>query len=255
MGVACSRERKMSVAYRGSRPLTVATVRGMREDEGMLLRDPIRARVALAVALTLMLAVVLGAPAGAAASTGCEPSSEALVTKVNGGEWYRFGGFSGQERTYICAAAGGIAVEIGQPGNEMASSEGGLGPTVQHLVFAGLTAAVVYENETGSRGLDVVYLKSGQVHFHRGLGGEKVTVPGEYSSAGSHGVGAIVVNPKGSVAWTEQISGNRYRVLEHEVRTKVLDGSGQVRPSSLTLTGSKLAWRERNGEKRMARLH
>lgn len=45
--------------------------------------------------------------------------------------------FSGREHTFICASAGGVAVEIEQPGNEMASSGGGMGPLVQHLVFAG----------------------------------------------------------------------------------------------------------------------
>lgn len=206
--------------------------------------------------LALAVAALVGPPGAAAATApdGCQPGSEAAVVKVPGGEWYVSGGFSGREHTYVCADAGGVALEIGRPGNELASSGGGLGPTVEHLVFAGLTAAVVYENETGSRGLDMLDLATGRVRFHRGLGGGKVSVPGEHSSTGSHAVGAIVVKRDGSVAWTEQVSGNRYQVLEHETRTTVLDRGGQVRPKSLTLTGSRLSWLERSGRKRTATL-
>lgn len=206
------------------------------------------------IVLALTSALVLGATASAAAAAGCNPGAEALVTKVPGGEWYRSGGFSGQEHTYVCASGGGVTVEIGVPGNETASSGGGLGPTVKHLIFAGLTAAVVYENETGSMGLDVIDLSTGAVHFHRGLGGGKVKVPGEHSSAGSHAVPAIVLKHDGSIAWVQQIKGNRYEVLKHETRTKALDRSGEVRPRSLTLTGSKLRWVERDGRRRTATL-
>jgi hypothetical protein len=212
-------------------------------------------RPSLLAALALACAPALGAMAPAAAGAqGCNPGAEALVTKVPGGEWYRSGGFSGQEHTYVCASGGGVTVEIGVPGNEMASSGGGLGPTVKHLIFAGLTAAVVYENETGSMGLDVIELADGHIHFHHGLGGGNVNSPGEHSSAGSHAVPAIVVKRDGSVAWVQQIKGSRYEVLKHQARTTVLDRSGEVKPKSLTLTGSKLRWVERDGSRRTATL-
>jgi hypothetical protein len=204
--------------------------------------------VAVALAVSAPTSMATATPVG-----GCQPGSEAVVTKVPGGEWYMSGGFSGSEHTYICSTTGGRTVEIGQPGNEQASSDGGLGPLVQHLVFAGLTAAVVYENETGSRGLDVVALSSGRVRFHRSLGGGKVKQPGEHSSVGSHAVGAIVVRPDGSVAWTEQTGGEHYDVLRHEGRrTVVLDRDGQTRPTSLTLKGTRLRWVERDGKQRTA---
>lgn len=204
--------------------------------------------------LILAGALAALAPPAIASAAGCNPGSEASVTKVPGGAWYMTGGFSGQEHTFICASAGGVAVEIGQPGNEMASSGGGLGPLVRHLVFAGLTAAVVYENETGSRGLDVVNLATGRVHFHRGLGGGKVKFVGEHSSVGAHSVGSIVVKADGSVAWTEQTTGSHYDVLKHETRTVVLDRGGQARPTSLTLAGKTLRWREQSGSQRTAML-
>ncbi|HXB66252.1 MAG TPA: hypothetical protein VNV42_15385 [Solirubrobacteraceae bacterium] len=208
--------------------------------------------------VAVAVALAVSAPTSVATATveGCHPGSEAVVTKVRGGEWYLSGGFSGSEHAYICSTAGGRTVEIGQPGNEQASSDGGLGPLVRHLVFAGLTAAVAYENETGSRGLDVVDLSSGRVRLHRGLGGGKVTQPGEHSNVGSHAVGAIVVKPDGSVAWTEQARGEHYDVLKHEGRrTVVLDRTGQTRPKSLTLTGARLRWVESDGRRRTAVLH
>jgi hypothetical protein len=209
-----------------------------------------RGAAILTTALTLVLvATPARASAGGAANAQSRCQTKNAVFKALGGDAYSGGGMSGVERTYICAYAGGRAVEIGKAGNPEASSEGGEGPAVQRLAFAGETAGVAYTDEEGASELQVVDLTSGHTQFSYSLGGGSSGIPGEVSEVGQAEVGAIVVASDGSVAWTEQAAGKHgYRVIEHgRDGTEVLDDTLSAAAHSLTLSGSTLHWRSYGG--------
>jgi hypothetical protein len=215
-----------------------------------------RAAVILTVVPILLGAAVADADEATATSSRCERGHAMLAAP--GGDAYSGGGMSGVEHTYICAYATGKGVEIGKAGDPEASSEGGEGPTVQRLAFAGGFAGVVYTDEDGKRELQVVDLANGRVRFAHGLGGGDTSgIPGEYSEAGQKQVGAIVLERDGSVAWTEQETRKRgYDVLAHDRDgTATLDGTMRTVGGSLTLTGSTLHWRWHDGASHSAPLH
>ena len=211
----------------------------------------------LATVLTLLAAASpahAGTIPSASAQARCQTKNATF--KAPGGDAYSGGGMSGVERTYICAYAGGRAVEIGKAGNPEASSEGGEGPAVQRLAFAGETAGVAYTDEEGARELQVVDLTSGHTQFSYSLGGDSSGIPGEVSETGQAEVGAIVVASDGSVAWTEQAAGKHgYEVIEHGRNgTAVLDDTLSTAAHSLALSGSTLHWRSYGGAQHSARL-
>jgi hypothetical protein len=210
----------------------------------------VRGAATLTTVLTLLLAA---APAHADAGASTNAQSRCQIKnatfKAPGGDTYSGGGMSGEERTYVCAYAGGRAVEIGKAGNPEASSEGGVGPAVQRLTFAGETAGVVYTDEEGARELRVIDLTSGRTQFSYSLGGGSPGIPGEVSETGQAEVGTIVVASDGSVAWTEQAAERHgYEVVEHSRgATTVLDDTLSTAAHSLTLSGSTLHWRSYGG--------
>jgi len=213
-----------------------------------------------AAMLTTVLALSVATPAHALTGGPANAKSRCQIKnasfKAPGGDAYSGGGRSGEERTYICAYAGGRAIEIGKPGNPEASSEGGVGPDVQSLTFAGETAGVVYTDEEGARELRVLDLASGHTQFSYSLGGGSSGIPGEVSETGRAEVGAIVVASDGSVAWTEQAAGKHgYQVIEHgRDGTEVLDDTLSTVAHSLTLSGSTLYWRSYGGARHSATL-
>jgi hypothetical protein len=206
-----------------------------------------------ALAATVVLATAAGAAtASPTTNERCEP--QLAMLKVPGGDAYQEGGMSGMERTYICSYATGRSVEVGEPGNPEASSDGGLGPVAMRLTFAGAMAGVVFTDEDGARELQVIDLTDGRVRFSYRLGGGGE--PGGYSEAGQQDVGAIVLKADGSVAWTEKGGGrDGYDVLEHDRRgTAVLDDQASTAARSLTLQGSTLRWRWYDGARHTALL-
>jgi hypothetical protein len=212
------------------------------------------------IALTTVLGLLVATPAHAGTSAPASAQSRCQTKnatfKAPGGDAYSDGGMSGEERTYICAYAGGRAVEIGKAGNPEASSGGGVGPAVQRLAFAGETAGVVYTDEEGTRELRVVDLASGHTQFSYSLGGGSSGIPGEVSETGQAEVGTIVVASDGSVAWTEQAARKHgYQVIEHgRDGTEVLDDTLSTAAHSLTLSGSTLHWRSYGGTRHSATL-
>jgi hypothetical protein len=223
----------------------------------MTLTFSARDAATLTTVLTLLAAATPAhAGTGASASAQARCQTKNATFKAPGGDAYSGGGMSGVERTYICAYAGGRAVEIGKAGNPEASSEGGEGPAVQRLAFAGETAGVAYTDEEGARELQVVDLTNGHTQFSYSLGGGSSGIPGEVSETGQAEVGAIVVASDGSVAWTEQAAGKRgYEVIEHGRNgTAVLDDTMSTAAHSLTLSGSTLHWRSYGGAQHSATL-
>lgn len=253
---------------------TVIAMRGWARASGVtglplvktVRRNPCRVRAKMPISRATVIAVSTGlvlvllraaqADASSRARSGCRSRSD-VVFKVPGGNASASGGMSGEEHTYICAYAGGRSVEIGKAGNPIASSEGGEGPSVQSLAFAGEIAGVAYTDEEGARELQVIDLTSGRTQFSFSLGGGSESgVPGEVSEAGQEKVGAVVVKSDGSVAWTEKgPEPGGYEVLEHDrVGTVVLDDEMSTAARSLTLTGSTLRWRWYDGKSHSARL-
>lgn len=202
---------------------------------------------------TILLGLLVASPADAGAGPSANAQSRCetknAIFKAPGGDAYSDGGMSGEERTYVCAYAGGRTVEIGKAGNPEASSGGGVGPAVQRLAFAGETAGVAYTDEEGTRELRVIDLTSGHTQFSYSLGGDSPGIPGEVSETGQAEVGAIVVASDGSVAWTEQAAGRHgYEVVEHGPDgTETLDDTLSTAAHSLTLSGSTLHWRSYGG--------
>jgi hypothetical protein len=214
---------------------------------------------ALGIASSALAATVVLAMAAAAARASpapnerCEP--QLAMLKVPGGDAYQQGGMSGMERTYVCSYATGHSVEVGEPGNPEASSEGGVGPAVMRLTFAGAMAGVVFTDEDGARELQVIDMADARVRFSYRLGGGS-SGPSGYSEAGQQDVGAIVLKADGSVAWTEKGAGRGgYDVLAHDRRgTAVLDAQASTAARSLTLQGSTLRWRWYDGARHSALL-
>ena len=209
------------------------------------------------LSLLVLAGVALGVPPSAYASaSGCEArAKENPYRKIvrphgssAGGAIYEV---KKTDQLEVCSFAGGSTYDLG---------DGYSGDTTFNLVvFAGRDAAVELEFRDSPSYLVVLDLQRDRRIYRRGLGGY-----GASPSPFTRELGAIVLKPDGSLAWTEDFPGESESeltshtpadVVRHDRHgTKVLDATQKAQAGSLQLKGSTLHWVDGEGEARSAKL-